>query len=93
MRSGVGIREDNRVLYYLAGPSLSMPVLADAMAAVGVHNGMLLDINPTHAHFSAMRVQDGELSAEALYPEEMDLWVDRYLRQWEQDFFYVLVKE
>lgn len=93
MRSGVGISEDNSVLYYFAGPSLSMPVLADAMVAVGVHNGLLLDINPTHAHFTAMRVQEGELAAEALYPEEMDLWVDRYLRQWDQDFFYIIVKE
>jgi hypothetical protein len=93
MRSSVGISEDGSVLYYFAGPSLSMPVLADAMVAAGAHNGMLLDINPTHAHFTAMRVQDGGLVAEALYPEEMDLWVDRYLRQWDQDFFYVVVKE
>ncbi|HBX70708.1 MAG TPA: hypothetical protein DEH25_15335 [Chloroflexi bacterium] len=93
MRSAVGISEDNSVLYYFAGPSLSMPVLADAMVAAGAHNGMLLDINPTHAHFTAMRVVDGKLTAEALYPEEMDLWVDRYLHQWDQDFFYVIVKE
>ncbi|MFC1997460.1 hypothetical protein ACFLXI_07640 [Chloroflexota bacterium] len=93
MRSSVGISEDKNVLYYFAGPSLSMPVLADAMTAAGAHNGMLLDINPTHAHFTAMRVQEGELVAEALYPEEMDLWVDRYLRQWDQDFFYVIIKE
>jgi len=93
MRSAVGINADQNVLYYFAGPSLSMPVLADAMVAAGAHNGMLLDINPTHAHFSAMRVQAGQLAAEALFPEEMDLWVDRYLRQWDQDFFYVIVKE
>jgi hypothetical protein len=93
VRSGVGISEDNKVLYYFAGPSLSMPVLADGMVAVGVHNGMLLDINPTHAHFAAMVVKEGELISEALYPEEMDLWVDRYLRQWDQDFFYVIIKE
>jgi hypothetical protein len=93
MRSGLGISEDRDVLYYFAGPSLSMPVLADAMVAVGAHNGMLMDINPTHAHFTAIRDQDGEMVAEVLYPEEMDLWVDRYLRQWDQDFFYVIVEE
>jgi hypothetical protein len=54
---------------------------------------MLLDINPTHAHFTAMRAVDGELVAEALYPEVMDLWVDRYLHQWDQDFFYITVKD
>jgi hypothetical protein len=93
MRSGVGISEDNAVLFYFAGPSMSMPVLADAMVAAGAHNGMLLDINPTHAHFTAMRAENDALVAEVLYPEEMDLWVDRYLRQWDQDFFYVIVKE
>jgi hypothetical protein len=70
-----------------------MPVLADAMVASGAHNGILMDINPTHAHFTAIRDEGGELSAEALYPEEMDLWVDRYLGQWDQDFFYVVVKK
>ena len=93
MRSGVGINQDRSVLYYFAGPSLSMPVLADAMVAAGAHNGMLLDIIPTHAHFTAMRFENENFVAEALYPEEMDLWVDRYLRQWDQDFFYVIIKE
>jgi hypothetical protein len=89
LRSGVGIDESNQVLYYFAGPSLSMPVLADAMDRAGVHNGMLLDINPTHAHFTAMRVVDGQLTAEPLFEQEMNLWVDRYLRQWDLDFFYI----
>jgi hypothetical protein len=93
VRSGIGINKDNKVLYYFAGPSLSMPVLADAMVTSGAHNGLLMDINPTHAHFTAVRVEDGVLTPEALYPEEMDLWIDRYLRQWDQDFFYVVVKE
>jgi hypothetical protein len=92
LRSGVGLNEDNTVLYYFAGPKLSTPVLADAMQAVGVHNGMLLDINPTHAHFTAMRSVDGNIVPEPLYEEEMNVWVDRYLRQWSQDFFYVTEK-
>ncbi len=93
MRSGVGLSADNRVLYYSAGPSLSMPALAEAMAAVGAYNAMLLDINPSHAYFCAMRVENGALVAEPLYPEVMDLWTDRYLRQWDQDFFYITTKE
>jgi Phosphodiester glycosidase len=93
LRSGVGISKDNQVLYYFAGPGLSMPVLADAMDRAGVHNSMLLDINPTHAHFTAMRVMDGQLTAEPLYEQEMSLWVDRYLRQWDLDFFYVIARE
>jgi hypothetical protein len=93
LRSSVGLSEDNSVLYYFAGPTLSMPVLADAMLATGVYNGLLLDINPSHAHFTAMRVEDGEFVAEPLYEEVMDLWVDRYLGQWSQDFFYVTAKD
>jgi hypothetical protein len=92
MRSAVGLSEDNQVLYYFAGPSLSMPVLADAMQRTGVDDGMLLDINPTHAHFTAFRVQDGQLTAEPLFAEEMDIWVDRYLHPWKQDFFYLTEK-
>jgi hypothetical protein len=92
MRSAVGLSEDNQVLYYFAGPSLSMPVLADAMQKAGVDDGMLLDINPTHAHFTAFRVQDGQLTAEPLFAEEMNIWVDRYLHPWKQDFFYLTEK-
>jgi hypothetical protein len=93
LRSAIGISEDNQVLYYFAGPSLSMPVLADAMARAGAYNGLLMDINPTHAHFTAMRESDGKLVAESLYAEVMDLWIDRYLGIWDQDFFYVTTKE
>ena len=93
IRSSLGLDQDNRILYYFAGPSLSMPALTDGMAAAGVHNGMLLDINPTHAHFTAMRISGENLVAESLYPEIMDLWVDRYLQPWDQDFFYLTPKE
>jgi hypothetical protein len=93
IRSGAGLSQDNNVLFYFAGPSLSMPVLADAMLRAGAYNSMLLDINPTHAHFAAMKVVDGKLTSEALFPEIMDLWVDRYLAQWEMDFFYITGKE
>jgi hypothetical protein len=93
MRSSVGLSKDNAVLYYFAGPDLSMPVLAEAMLAVGIYDGMLLDINPTHTHFTAMRVNDGELVPELLLEEEMDIWEDRYLKQWHKDFFYVITNE
>jgi hypothetical protein len=93
LRSAIGINEDNTVLYYFAGPSLSMPVLADAMARTGVYNGLLMDINPTHAHFTAMRDVDGKLVAESLYEQVMDLWIDRYLGVWDQDFFYITTIE
>jgi hypothetical protein len=94
LRSSIGLSQDNQVLYYFAGPSLLMPPLAEAMAAAGVYNGMLLDINPTHAHFTAIRVVEDRLVAEPLFEEEMNVWVDRYIRDWayEQDFYYVTAK-
>ncbi len=94
LRSSIGLSQDNQVLYYFAGPSLLMPPLAEAMAAAGAYNGMLLDINPIHAHFTAIRVVDGEMTAEPLFKEEMNVWVDRYIRSWpyEQDFFYITIK-
>jgi len=92
IRSAVGLSEDNQVLFYFAGPSLSMPTLADAMKQSGVYNGMLLDINPTHAHFTIFALKNSKLTAEPLFPEEMNIWVDRYLGQWDQDFFYLTTK-
>lgn len=92
-RSGLGINESNDVLYFLAGPSMSMPTLAEAMTAVGVHNGLLLDINESWVHFAAVRPDGaGDLSAEPLFPDGMATWPDRYLRQSDRDFFYVTVK-
>ncbi|NUM46260.1 MAG: phosphodiester glycosidase family protein [Anaerolineales bacterium] len=92
-RSGMGLSMDG-TLYYFAGPSLSMPALADAMLAAGVENGMLLDINHFWVHFTAIYPDEtGELLAEALLPEEMIDQVDRYLKASPVDFFYVTVEE
>ena len=92
LRSGIGLSEDRGILYYVAGPSMSMPVFADAMRAMDVFDGMLLDINPTHALFTTFEYDGANFSALPLYPEEMDTWVDRYLGQWKQDFFYLILK-
>jgi hypothetical protein len=92
VRSGIGLSEDRSTLYYFAGPSMSMPTLADAMRAVDVYDGMLLDINPTHALFTAFEPSDDDFRSIPLYPEIMDTWVDRYLTPWKQDFFYLTLK-
>jgi hypothetical protein len=96
-RSAVGLSADEQVLYYFAGPSVSMPVLAAAMQTVGVHNGILLDINATWVHFAAVRYGDGTSGhgrplAEPLFTEGMETNVDRYLRQSARDFFYVALR-
>ena len=88
-RSALGLSADNRTLYYFAGPSLIMPVLARAMAAAGVQQGMELDINPYWVHFTAIQPQGNTLVAEPLFPAEMKESKDRYLRASARDFFYV----
>ena len=92
-RSGLGLDQGSKTLYYFAGPSLSMPVLAEAMLSVGVDNGMLLDINHFWVHFTAIRTVEGQLSAEPLMPDDMIDHVDRYLGPSPVDFFYVTALE
>ncbi len=87
-RSALGLGVDNRVLYYFAGPNLSMPTLARAMLAAGVQQGLLLDINASWVHFTAIRDVSGKLSADPLLPD-MKSSVDRYLRTSQRDFFYI----
>ncbi len=88
-RSGLGLSADGQVLYYLAGPAMSMPILAKTMIATGIHNGILLDINPYWVHFSAVRSEGDQLLAETLFEEGMETQPDRYLRQSQRDFFYL----
>jgi hypothetical protein len=92
-RSSLGLDREAKTLYYFAGPSLSMPVLAEAMLAAGVHSGMLLDINNFWVHFTAFRSEDGNLVAEPLLPNHMIDNVDRYLGPFAADFFYIVTVE
>jgi hypothetical protein len=88
-RSALGLSADNRILYYFAGPSLIMPVLARAMVAAGVQQGLELDINPYWVHFTTIQSQGNTLVADPLFPAEMKESKDRYLRTSARDFFYV----
>jgi hypothetical protein len=91
-RSGLGISEDGQILYYFVGPSLSMPVLADAMLAAGAYQSMLLDINAFWVHFVAIRNEDGALISEPLLTDDMKHNVDRFLKPFPRDFFYITSK-
>ncbi len=90
-RSGLGLSADGQILYYFAGPSLHMPSLAQTMLAVGVEQGMLLDINPSWVQFSAITAEAEELVATPLLAEMPH--PDRYLNRYgyERDFFYLTV--
>lgn len=88
-RSGLGISADNQTLFYFAGPSMSMPTLASTMQDVGVHNGILLDINAYWVHFAAVKSEQESLIVDPLFREEMAVDSDRYLRGSMRDFFYI----
>lgn len=88
-RSGIALNQERDVLFFLAGPSMSMPILAEAMLAVYAADGILLDINASWVHFAAVQAQGNALVAEPLFPEGMETDPDRYLRQSGRDFFYV----
>ena len=88
-RSGLGISQDGRTLYYLAGPNLTIHTLAAAMQAAGIYNAMQLDINNYWVHFNSFAVQGGKLTPEALFPEQANENPDRFLHPYARDFFYV----
>lgn len=92
-RSGLGLSADGQVLYFLAGPAVSMPILAKTMMVVGAHNGILLDVNPFWVHFAAIRADGDALHAEPLFEEGMETKPDRYLFQSQRDFFYITASE
>jgi hypothetical protein len=92
-RSGIGISEDSNTLYYFVGPALSMPSLADAMLAAGTYQSMLLDINAFWVHFVAVREVDGELVPEPLLPDAMKHNIERFLKPFPRDFFYITVRD
>ena len=88
-RSGIGLSADGTTFYYLCGSSLSMEMLAKSMLAVGIANGIQLDINNYWVHFVAVRNQNNSLRLEPLFPDMMFEHIDRYLYASARDFFYI----
>jgi hypothetical protein len=91
-RSGLGLSQDGRTLYYLAGPSLSIQTLTDAMQAAGLWTAMQLDINKYWVHFVAIHPVDGQLICEPLDEKDMKVHPNRYLVGFSHDFFYITAK-
>jgi len=85
-RSGLGISGDGQTLYYIAGPSLTLPTLAAAMQTAGMQQAIQLDINNFWVHFDA--IQGTKLEATPLL-DGMNNKVGRYLSAYPRDFFYV----
>jgi hypothetical protein len=91
-RSGVGISQDGRTLYYFAGNNLSMPALAEAMLNAGVYQAMQLDINNYYVLFTRFEFRDQAWIAVPLLPRQMVDKLDRFLGAYSHDFFYLTVK-
>jgi hypothetical protein len=85
-RSGIGISADGHTLYYIAGPSLTLPALAVAMQAAGMAQAIQLDINNYWVHFDG--IEGPHLQATPLL-DKMNNKVGRYLSAYPRDFFYV----
>jgi hypothetical protein len=91
-RSALGLSADQRTLYYVAGPNLTLPILAKAMAATGAQFAMQLDINDYWVFFCTFypdaqdpnHIQTRELHLVMRYKNR-----DRYLKGFERDFFYI----
>ena len=63
--------------------------LAKAMQTVNPQTAMQLDINNFWVHFTAFKVDNGKIAAQALFPKEMESNLERYLSPYPRDFFYV----
>ena len=88
-RSGIGISQDGRTLYYFAGQKITMPILAKSMQAAGAYQAMQLDINNYYVLFTSFESTNGQLAASALLPNDMVGNISRFLHPYERDFFYI----
>lgn len=91
-RSALGTSPDGKILYYAVGPSLTLPVLARAMQAIGAFQAMQLDINAYWVHFEAFRTDGGQLKAVTLLDAMQGVGEHRYLTGSSRDFFYLTTK-
>jgi hypothetical protein len=94
-RSGLGLSEDGRFLIYVAGNSLTVQSLAEALRQAGAYNAMQMDINGFYTRF--VTYQDNPKTAG--YPviaskllNEMSGDPALFLHPYDRDFFYVTVK-
>lgn len=92
-RSGLALDVSRQILFYVAGPSLTVEALGKSMLAAGANYGMQLDINPYWVHFTAFIIKNGRLVPDPLFPDSMNENIDRYLNAYSHDYFYITMKE
>lgn len=91
-RSAIGVSEDDRTLYYIAGPSLTLTSLARAMATAGAVEAMQLDINNYWVHFDSMQPNGAKVQSTPLF-DAMKENDNRFLVGYSRDFFYITAPE
>ena len=92
-RSGLALDPSRQILFYIAGPSLTVEALGKSMLAAGAAYGMQLDINPYWVHFTPFLVEDGILVPDPLFPDSMNENIDRYLNAYSHDYFYITTRK
>jgi len=92
-RSGIAIDDTRRVLFYVAGPSLTVEALGNSMIAAGALNGLQLDINRYWVLFTTFEIRGGDLIPNPLFPDTMNENIARYLHPYTHDFFYITAKD
>jgi hypothetical protein len=89
-RSGLAISADGKTLYYVAGQSMTVHALANALTALNVYNAMQLDINHYWVQFGTVTTdKNGKIQLDPLFPKEMNSGKDRFLSASVKDYFYI----
>ncbi len=88
-RSGIGVSGDGRTLYYYAGPSIALPVLARVMILSGASDAIQLDINNYWVHFDAIQATSKGPVPKPLFEIMGQENCRRYLYPYPKDFFFI----
>ena len=91
-RSAIAISQDNRTLYFVVGPDLTLPALAKAVAAIQAYQAIQLDINNYWAHFESFEPAGAGLKAVPLLDYMKGIDDQRFLGRYIRDYFYVTAK-
>jgi len=91
-RSGIGLSQDGRTLYYAAGQNLTLPALAQALREAGAYQAMQLDINNFWVHFESFQTVGGKLKAVPLLDSMNGVGNHRFLVGYSRDYFYLTTK-
>jgi len=93
-RSAIGVAANGRTLYYALGIETSPRLLAEGLAAAGIHDAAQLDINWNWTRFFTFeKSADGTLEVAKALAEVEHTRRDYVERASERDFFFVLRAE